>query len=110
MKWLHYLKADLIQRKGHSHFYIFVHSEPYWRDRVYVVEKIVIQNPSVYRYQLADFNPNVMKTLRGHTPFRGEQLNIKGKSDLKEVLDVGLVSCLKLDGFSTHAIHLDFRV
>ena len=38
-----------------------------------------------------------MKTFRGHTPFRGEQLNIKGKSDLKEVLDVGLVSCLKLD-------------
>ena len=48
-----------------------------------------------------------MKTIRGHTPFRGEQLNIKGKSDLKEVLDVGLVSCLKLDGY---AFHLDFRV
>ena len=51
-----------------------------------------IQNPSVYRYQQADFNP-AMKTIRGHTPFRGEQLNIKGKSDLKEVLDIGLVSC-----------------
>ena len=37
-KWLHYLKADLIQREGHSHFYIFAHSEPYWRDWVYVVE------------------------------------------------------------------------
>ena len=38
------------------------------------------------------FDPSqVVKTTRGWTPQRGEQLNIKGKRDLKEVFDVGLV-------------------
>ena len=38
------------------------------------------------------FDPSqFVKTTRGWTPQRGEQLNIKGKRDLKEVFDVGLV-------------------
>ena len=46
----------------------------------------------VKRQVQADRFANVMKTIRGYQGIRNEQLDIRGKPDLKEVLDVGYVN------------------
>ena len=46
----------------------------------------------VKRQVQADKFANVMKTIRGYQGIRNEQLDIRGKPDLKEVLDVGYVN------------------